>query len=118
MPGTQMRFLETQHKPSPPCDPSREGLLSTSAKTLPAACLSPRRRTRVGCSIAWIKIFDSVTSGNGTADLFPLLCRWLSLLEAHGLHRCETAADEEIYGGLTRILAAVQAEVSSCKTES
>jgi uncharacterized protein YyaL (SSP411 family) len=87
-------------------------------ETLPAACLSPRRRTRVGCSIAWIKIFDSVTSGNGTADLFPLLCRWLSLLEAHGLHRCETAADEEIYGGLTRILAAVQAEVSSCKTES
>ena len=32
----------------PPCDPSREGLLSTSAKTLAAARLSPRRRTRAG----------------------------------------------------------------------
>ena len=71
-------------EPSPPCDPSRESLLSTSAKTLPAARLSLRRRTRVGCSIAfrrriWIKIFDPVTSGNGTADPFPLLCRWLAL---------------------------------------
>jgi hypothetical protein len=80
-----MRFPETPHKPSPPCDPSREGLLSTSAKTLPAARLSPRRRMRAGCSIAfrrrvWTKIFHSVTSGNGTADLFPLLCRWFSFL--------------------------------------
>ena len=37
--GTPMRFPETQHQAPPQWDPSREGLLSTSAKTLPAAQL-------------------------------------------------------------------------------
>ena len=75
-----MRFPETLHKPSPPCDPSREGLLSTSAKTLPAARLSPRRRTRAGCWIAfrrriWIEIFDSGFCPGSAAAAKRLLFR-------------------------------------------
>ena len=72
-------------KPSPPCDPSRESLLSTSAKTLPAARLSLRRRTRAGCSIAfrtriWIKIFDPSPAAMAR-PIFPALVPLARVIE-------------------------------------
>ena len=57
----------------------REGLLSTSAKTLPAARLSLRRRTRAGWIALrrriWIEIFDSGFCPGSAAGAKRLLLR-------------------------------------------